>query len=187
MALTGAGTRTLELVEPEIQGLASLLPEATVQLRATRQVLLDALATSEAVHLAGHALYLDGAPSASGLRLEDGFVTIHDLAAAAIRARMVTFGVCSGVRLQEAEPHRFEGFLRVLLASGVRNVVGPTGWVHDEHAHQFALAFYSCLERSRHPAQAFREAISALRAQDSHPVAWGSYQLYGDGRQWRAR
>jgi CHAT domain-containing protein len=185
IALAGAGGDTLELVDAEIRDLGRLLPGSTRRQATTRQQLLDVLADHEMVHVAGHALFLDGVPGASGLRLEDGFVTVHDLAAARIRARTVCFGVCSGLRITEKEPNRFEGFLRALLGSGVRTVVGPIARVRDHVAHAFALSFHSSLKDSSHPALAFREAVTELRGQDPHPATWGNFHIYGDGRPWR--
>jgi tetratricopeptide (TPR) repeat protein len=183
-AVVGAGAKTLRLIRPEVEALATDLTGAVATAEATRRELLDALAQHEIVHVAAHALFLDGVPGASGIRLSDGFVSLHDLAAATINARLVSFGVCSGVRMQEIETRRFEGFLRVLLTAGVGHVVGPTGWVTDSCAHRFAVTFFAELRRSAQPVRAFQRAVISVRDLDPHPAAWGSFQLYGDGRKW---
>ena len=184
-ALAGSAGVGLDLVEPEIRALARLLPHAVVRPAASRADVVDLLAHHDMVHLAGHALFVDGAAGASGLKLEDGYLTVHDLAATPMAARLVSFGVCSGVRVADGERYRFDGFLRALLGSGVRSVVGPVAWVRDPLAHAFALAFHDRLRKADGPAEAFRQAIGQLREADPHPAAWGSFQLFGDGRPWR--
>ncbi len=173
------------LVEAELEALAAGRPRARVARSASRATFLDALATADLVHLAGHAVFLDSTPGASGLRLGDGFVTVHDLAATPVTARLVTFGVCSGLRIGSGDASRYEGFLRVLLGRGVRTVVGPTAWVEDRTAHDFGIAFHDGLEVSGSPGEAYRSALARLRAVDPHPAGWASFHLYGDVRSWR--
>jgi len=185
VALAGTRSSRLPLVRHEVEALAHLVPDSILVDEVTREQLLDLLATTDAVHLAGHSVFLDGAPSASGLQLDDGYLTVHDLAAAPIRASLVTFGVCSAVRLASDDNLHFEGFLRALLAAGVRTVVGPLASVRDDVACAFAETFYSTLMTSSSPGTAYRAAVSALRRADPHPAAWGSFHPYGDLRPWR--
>ncbi len=182
-AVLGAAQPDLPWVGREIREMARLLPGALVHEDATRQDLIRALTAREMVHLAGHALFLDGLPWASGLRLRDGFVTAHDLAASRLRARVVSFGVCSGLRLGE-EGERFGGFLRALVAGGARTMVGPVTAVEDETAYTFDVAWADGLRRTGRPGAAFREAVSAVRRLEDDPAVWGSFQLYGDPRGW---
>jgi len=186
-ALVAAAGESLPLVAAELAALARELPGATRMAGATRGDFLDALARFDLVHLAGHAVFLDGLPGASGLRLGDGFVTVHDLAAAPVRARVVTFGVCSGLRLGSGDASPYEGFLRVLLGRGVRCLVGPLAWVEDGTAHDFGVAFHAALATSGDPGLAFRAAVTGLRERDPHPATWATFQLYGDVRSWRSR
>jgi CHAT domain-containing protein len=186
VALAGFAGAGLDLVEPEIRELARLLPHAVERTAARRDEVLELLAGHDLVHLAGHALFVDGAAGASGLKLEDGYLTVHDLAATPMRARLVSFGVCSGVRVADGERYRFDGFVRALLGAGVRSVVGPVAWVRDPLAHAFALAFHDRLRHEVGPAEAFRHAVLTLRDSDPHPAAWGTFQHFGDGRPWRS-
>ena len=183
-ALVAAAGESPPLVAAELATLARVLPEATRMSGATREDFLTALAEFDLVHLAGHAVFLDGLPAASGLRLVDGFVTVHDLAAAPVRATIVTFGVCSGLRLGAGDASPYEGFLRVLLGRGVRCLVGPLAWVEDGTAHDFGVAFHTALAAYGDPGRAFREAVMSLRQQDPHPATWATFQLYGDVRSW---
>jgi CHAT domain-containing protein len=186
ITLAGSCDAGLPMVEDELDTLSDLMPSARRLTTVSRDGLLEALSTSEIVHLAGHALFLDGVPGASGLRLDDGFLTIHDLAAAPMRALLVSFGVCSGMRLAERDPYRYEGFLRVLLSAGVRTVIGPVAWVRDEVACAFDECFYRQLQRLGDTGEAFRAALSEVRRLDPHPAAWGVFHHYGDPRSWRA-
>ena len=185
VGLCGVSSDDLPMVRRELRALAGLRTTASVVEMATRQDFLDMLATHDAVHLAGHAVFLDGLPGASGLRLADGYLTVHDLAATRIRASLVSFGVCSGVRMGDRTDHRYEGFLRALLAGGVRTVVGAISPVRDEVACDFDLEFFRRLEAGSDPGAAFRGAVGELRRQDPHPATWGNFHFYGDQRSWR--
>ncbi len=183
-AVLGAGTGALEWVEQEIGALSGTIPGAVIRERATREDLLAALSEAELVHLAGHALFLDGLPRASGLRLADGFVTVHDLAAARIASRVVSFGVCSGLRLGE-DGAQFGGFLQVLLMRGVGTVVGPITAVEDEIAYTFDVEWVDGLVRHGDPGRAYADAVGRVREREPDPAVWASFQLYGDPRPWR--
>jgi len=184
VAIGGSPAAGLPLVEREVADLAEVHPGATVAHTATRQGFLDLLASNELVHLAGHAVFLDGLPFASGLRLSDGYVTVRDLAASRLAARFVTFGVCSGLRLGRERGQRHAGFVLALMNGGVRTVVGPVAPVRDEVAYEFDLAFHTGLRETRDPGAAFRTAISAVRGLDPRPATWGSFSMYGDPRGW---
>jgi tetratricopeptide (TPR) repeat protein len=183
LAVSGVVDSGLPQIEYEVAELSRVWPDAHVVPVATRQDFLDTLGSADAVHLAGHALFLDGLPSASGLRLSDGWVTVHDVAATRITAQLVTFGVCSGVRLANSRDRmRSEGFLQALLAGGVRTVVGAVAPVRDEIASAFDLAFYRSMAEFADPGRAFSNGLEAVRALDPRPAAWGNFHLYGDQR-----
>jgi len=186
-AFGAAATDGLPLVSDEIRELARLAPGSAVIEATTRDEFLAMLSSYDTVHLAGHAVFLDGMPSASGLRLSDGYVTVHDLAATRLAASLVTFGVCSGVRVgDDLVDHRYDGFLRALLAGGVRTVVGAVSPLRDEVAFAFDLKLYRAFDRLGDPGAAFAAAVAAVRRDHPSPAVWGSFHLYGDHRVWSA-
>lgn len=180
--LAAAPMADLPEVDGEVRDLEQVIPVAQLARRARRQDLLDLLATCDAVHLAGHAIFLDGVPSASGLRLADGFVTVHDLVSRRLAARFVSFGVCSATRLSDADPNLAEGLVRALMVGGVRTVVGPVAPVRDDLAREFSVRLYSRIEDAWSPGEAWRLALTDLRASGAPPAFWSAYQLYGDPR-----
>lgn len=183
-ALAGAPSPGLPAVATELDELAAMLPDAEIHRRADRRTFLELLGRHEAVHLAGHALFLDGLPSASGLRLDDGWVTVHDLAGGRLGARLVTFGVCSGGRLAARDPVRAEGFLTALLVGGVRTVVAAIAPVEDEAARRFSVSFHRSLVATGDPGGAWRAAVAEVRERHGSPALWGAFQLSGDPRPW---
>ncbi len=183
--LCGAGDDDLPLVSQELDAISGIGTTSSVVETATRLDFLDMLASHDMVHLAGHAAFLDGIPSASGLRLADGYVTVHDLAASRIQAQLVSFGVCSGARMADHADLQYEGFLRALLSGGVRTVVGAISPVRDEVAFDFDLEFFRRLNATDAPGEAYRGAVVKLRRSDPHPATWGNFHLYGDQRTWR--
>jgi hypothetical protein len=183
-ALGGTPSSTLPMVEREIRDLATLTPGSTVAETTTREQFLHLLATHELVHLAGHAVFLDGLPFASGLRMSDGYVTVRDLAATRLAARFVSFGVCSGLRLGREHGDRHPGFVLALPSGGVPTVVGPISPVHDEVAYAFDLALHTTLAQTSNPCNAFSSAVKTVRDLDPQPAVWGAFHMYGDPRSW---
>ena len=185
VAFGAASAVELPMVGKEVRELAGMIDASVAIETTTRDNFISMLSSFDIVHLAGHAVFLDGLPSASGLRLSDGYVTVHDLAATRIAATLVTFGVCSGVRMGDDHvDHRYDSFLRSLLAGGVRTVVGAISPVKDDVAYEFDLEFYREINESRHPGEAYRSAVNALRLSNPNPATWGNFHHFGDHRPW---
>jgi len=185
VAFGAASTAELPMVGKEVRELAGMIDASVAIETTTRDDFISMLSSFDIVHLAGHAVFLDGLPSASGLRLSDGYVTVHDFAATRIAATLVSFGVCSGVRMGDDHvDHRYDSFLRSLLAGGVRSVVGAISPVKDDMAYAFDLEFYRGIGGLRHPGNAYRLAVNALRRMDPNPATWGNFHLFGDHRPW---
>jgi tetratricopeptide (TPR) repeat protein len=185
VAFGAASTVELPMIEKEISELARIVDGSVALETATRDDFLAMLSSFDIVHLAGHAVVLDGMPSASGLRLSDGYVTVHDLAATRIAAKLVSFGVCSGVRMGDGHSdHRYDSFLRSLMAGGVRSVVGAISPVKDDVACAFDLEFFRGIRDFGNPGLAFRAAVEALRRLNPNPAIWGNFHFYGDHRPW---
>ncbi len=185
IAFGAASSADLPMIDKEISELARIVDGSVVMETATRGDFLAMLSSFDIVHLAGHAVVLDGMPSASGLRLSDGYVTVHDLAATRITAKLVSFGVCSGVRMGDDHiDHRYDSFLRSLMAGGVRSVVGAISPVKDDVACAFDLEFFRGIQRLNNPGAAFRAAVEGLRRHNPNPAIWGNFHFYGDHRPW---
>lgn len=185
IAFGAASSADLPMIKTEISELARIIDGSVAVETATRDEFLAMLSSFDIVHLAGHAVVLDGMPSASGLRLSDGYVSVHDLAATRIAAKLVSFGVCSGVRMgDEHVNHRYDSFLRSLMAGGVRSVVGAISPVKDDVAYAFDLEFFRGVREYQNPGAAYREAVKQLRRFNPNPAVWGNFHFYGDHRPW---
>ena len=180
----GAVAANLPLVEREMREIAKIAGGASMTISTTREGFLELMGEHELVHLAGHALFLDGLPFASGLRMSDGYVTVHDLAATRMAARFVSFGVCSGLRLGRDTGDRYVGFVLALMSGGVRTVVGPVAPVRDDVAYTFDIALHRRLAATGDPQSAYLGAVAAVRELDPRPATWGSFHLWGDPRAW---
>lgn len=183
-AVSGSPSPDLPMIELELAELESTIPGARVVQAAGRHEFLELLGQNELVHLAGHAVFLDGLPIASGLRMNGDYVSVHDLAATRMAARFVSFGVCSGLRVAPAEGDRYAGFLLALMGGGVRTVAGPVVPVEDHVAYTFDLNLHRSLAGTKDPSRAYQTAIAAVRDLDPCPGVWGNFHLYGDHRPW---
>ena len=96
-------------------------------------------------------------------------------------------GGCRWVAVRHADDHvhhRFDGFLRSLLAGGVRSVVGAISPVMDDVAYAFDLELYRGIGELDNPGIAYRTAVDALRRLDPNPAIWGNFHFFGDPRPW---
>jgi len=184
ICMAGAANPGLPFVDCELAALQGLYPTCSIKRNVTRRGFLELLESCDAVHLAGHGAFLDVYPDASGLRFDDGFLTPHDLAAARLSSRFVSFGVCSGLRVAGATGGMQGGFLRALTAGGIRTAVGPFLPARDDLVYLFDVSLFAALRHGDGPGHAYRKAVQCLRRDNPHPAAWGAFHLYGDPRPW---
>ncbi len=144
--------------------------------------LLAALGRSSGAHLALHAVVDPLDPSAGGLVLPGGTLSIGDLA----ELRAADPGVCylsacattmtSALLVDEAIHST-----AALLLSGFRAVVGTFWSIPDSVARRAARAFYTALAPGgRDSAEATHQAVLALRDRYRHsPSAWSATHHMG--------
>lgn len=167
----------------------------------------DELRRMDMVHFAAHgsasrssgreiwlALAEAAGPSApTGLpRDRDGLLTLADLGAWRLDARLVTLASCQSAGSWQAHSQGAIGLGQVMIQAGARSVVMSIWAVEDEAASLFMEHFYSALFERRNPpcsiAEAMREARLKLRDHRAaggarvyaHPMHWAGFVLLGD-------
>lgn len=175
----------------ELDILAQCFPpsEANIELvgpDATREAVLDAIATHPWVHLACHAGQNQDDPSRSGFELWDGPLTIAHLEAKPTTHRDLAFlSACEtatgSVRHQDEAIH----LAAAMQFLGYRHVIATMWSISDSLAPEVAGAVYAELTgggapSADHTAHALHQAVLALRASDStNPIRWAPYTHLG--------
>jgi CHAT domain-containing protein len=158
---------------------------------ARRDTLLALAANSDAAvfHVATHGEANEAVPERSGLWLSAGsdsvppdFVSLDDLLALRLGARLVTLSACEtgAGRLERGEG--VVGLARALMAAGAQSVVVSLWGVNDRSTADLMRAFYTpLLTRGASRAQALAEAKRALlhSPETRSPFHWAPFVLIG--------
>ena len=160
--------------------------------RAARRDTLLALAShSDAVvfHVATHGEANEAVPERSGLWLSAAsdsvppdFVSLDDLLALRLGARLVTLSACETGAGQLERGEGVVGLARALMAAGAQSVVVSLWSVNDRSTAELMRAFYTpLLTRREGRAQALAEAKRALlRSPETRsPFHWAPFVLIG--------
>ncbi|KOX20623.1 hypothetical protein ADK67_29045 [Saccharothrix sp. NRRL B-16348] len=173
-------------VEPEVAVLTGLSPGRCTVRRsadAVRDRVLADLPRHGHVHFACHGVADARRPSASGLLLHDGLLTVADVSRLRLGAELAYLSACdtaSGGDLPDESLH----LGAALNLAGYRHVVATLWPIHDATAGEVARVFYGRLGASAEPdrvAFALHEAVRDLRAQgwDTLPATWVPYVHVG--------
>ncbi len=201
-----AGARLLAYAEPpspalgplplagrEVEEIAALFPPGAADVRrgseATESWLKRArLAAYGALHFATHGTYDDRAPGRSALVLapgqgEDGRLQVREIAALALRARLVSLSACDTGLGEVVTGEGVVGVARAFLNAGA-DAVAMTLWrIPDASTAELMRRFYRHLRAGRPAAEALRDAkleLRAGRAARRAPFHWAGVVLTGD-------
>jgi CHAT domain-containing protein/tetratricopeptide (TPR) repeat protein len=182
--VVGAGDEFAPWIESEAQALAELLQaKSLLGTSATRQRVRAELQKSTVAHLACHAAFSDQHPSASGLRLADGWLTLREILPLRLQAELVTLSGCStGVNAIHAGDE-LVGLQRAFLSAGVNSLL-VTLWAADDAAvYHTILDFYTLWRKSPDgvwaKAGALRIAQNRAIERTPHPFFWAPFSLVG--------
>lgn len=149
------------------------LPGAKLLLgeEATREVVLRALRGAGFVHFAGHGVLVADDPWAAHLGLaRDERLTLEDVLASPLVARMVVLGGCETGRAQQLSAEGSVGLAEAFLAAGAGSVLATERAIGDAEGARFFARFYA-EGGARRPADAYRAAIlEGLRAGELAPL-----------------
>jgi CHAT domain-containing protein/tetratricopeptide (TPR) repeat protein len=175
----------LDGAEREAKAIAHGRPSTTLLLReqATHAAVAEALATSDAIHYAGHAFFDASDPLASGLRLAAGTtLTARDvLQLPHARARFVMLSGCETGVARHMQGDELLGLQRAFAYQGT-TALGITLWRVVDAAAVFLMKRFYAEREARCAADALREAMIAAIAKYGvdRPTLWAPYILYGD-------
>lgn len=135
---------------------------------------LTALRDRHRVHIIGHGAAHDMLPSLSALEfasvgLDDGHLTLGDIAATECRAELVYLSACCGATMKTPDGLT-ETLAHSLLSTGARWVVGSLWRCPDADAPVLAETFYRTLDALGDVALAHRESLRAVWSHRAEPA-----------------
>jgi tetratricopeptide (TPR) repeat protein len=173
----------------EADVVARHFPEAVNQYTgksATREAVQRALASHAYAHFACHGVIDPAEPSASGLCLDDGRLTIAALAERDLPSNAVRLAFLSACHSGSASPGLLDETITMAAALqlvGFGHVIATMWAIADNLAPRIADDVYQALAsdpetsagRDLPAAHALHAAISKLRATGRHPAQWAAY------------
>ena len=175
------GYPPLKYAEKEAGAIADLYEEhALVGDAATIAAFRNAAGKAGIIHFAGHAGLDRRTPVASGLLLDDGYLTIRDMYALDLsRSELVVLSACNTNIGPQSRGDDMIALNRAFLSAGASTVVASLWSVNDEAASQLMLAFHENLQQGVNTAEALRQAQIKTRRDFPNPKYWAAFVLTG--------
>ncbi len=161
----------------EARFVAEALPGATLLIgnEATCEAVLRAMPVSDLVHLACHGRFDTEHPTASGLRLADGWLTLDRLAGIRLDGALVVLTGCETGRVRVDRGDDLVGMMAALIAAGAGGLVTSLWKTHDAAATALMTAFYGSLANGFDPLTALRQSQLTVREAYGHPAYWAPF------------
>jgi len=131
------------------------------------------------VHLACHGRFVPSLPSASGVRLADGWMPLRDIVELGLDADLVFLSGCETGRHAVDIGDELAGIARAFLAGGARRLVTTLWSVRDAAAIEVATRFHEGFSRGLRPSAALRAAMLASLRNRVHPSWWAPFVTTG--------
>ncbi|NOK60034.1 MAG: hypothetical protein GFH27_549291n227 [Chloroflexi bacterium AL-W] len=179
--LLGVPDERVPRVRDEVNGLASLFPQATTLLddKATITALREQVTTADILHLACHGWFRPDNPLFSSLKLGDGWLTVRDTYSLDMQCSLVTLSACETGVNAVAPGDELLGIARGFFSAGIPSLLVSLWAVDDESTATLMHDFYTRLCAGDRPAAALRHAQCNLLKQYSHPFFWSPFVLLG--------
>ncbi len=179
--LIGFADEKIPLVNNEIKELKRAIPNAEVLLGpdATFENYRDRSGEFDALHIACHGQFRPDNPMFSSLHLADGFVTVRDICAQRLRARVVTLSACETGLNKVFAGDEILGLARGFLTAGAESLVLSLWTVNDAATARLMTAFYKSLQRGNGVAASLREAQLDFVREGVHPYFWSPFIAIG--------
>jgi CHAT domain-containing protein/tetratricopeptide (TPR) repeat protein len=168
------------LISEEAERIAHLYGvQPLIGSAATRANLGDAITNAQIVHLACHGRFVPALPSASGLRLADGWISMRDIVDLRLNTEVVVLSGCETGRHAIDAGEELSGLTRAFHAAGARRLVTTLWSVRDAAALMIADRFHADFRAGARASAALRASILALRHETPHPSWWAPFVVSG--------
>lgn len=180
----GVAGAELPQVADELAAVAAVHgPRAALRLdeQATLAALAAEAPSADVLHLACHGRFRADNPAFSCLQLGDGPLTMQDVRALRLRARLVVLSACETGLSRMAPGDELLGLVRAFTLAGAGAVMASL-WPVDDGATALLLAdMHQALRDGAAPAHALQQAQAAAAAAGEHPFHWAAFSLHGQG------
>lgn len=179
--LVGFADERIPLVEAEIESIRKDEPDSTVLTGSSAT--LSAFATnavdSDYIHIACHGDFRLDNPMYSSLHLADGWVTVRDLVASRINARLVTLSACEAGVSKIFPGEELLGLVRGFLSAGAQSLIVSLWAVNDIASSEMMPKLYREIRGGRTPAAALRNVQMEMIGRGEHPFLWAPFIYLG--------
>lgn len=179
--LVGFADEKIPLVNREIECLQEIFPASkTLKDEAANFANYRRCAPRfDILHLACHGQFRPENPMFSSLHLADGHITVRDICAQKLAARLVTLSACETGLNKIYAGDEILGLARGFLSAGADSLCLSLWTVNDEATARLMQDFYINLQRGRSVAASLRAAQLNFIKNDSHPYFWSPFTVIG--------
>ncbi|XP_044165894.1 tetratricopeptide repeat protein 28-like [Acropora millepora] len=181
----------LPCAQEEVEMIASILNTRPLTgTQATKAEVIKRLSSVGLIHIAAHGNERTGeitlCPNPGWTskfpRKKDFILTMSDVQAANLRARLVVLSCCHSGRGRISKGEGVVGIARAFLAAGARSVLVTLWAIDDEATMVFMKSFYQHLKEGKTASDAIHQSMKSLRESEefSEMRYWAPFQLIGD-------
>lgn len=183
--LVGVADAAAPLIENEARRLHQTMPgaRALIGRDASAANVISACPSAGLIHLACHGRYSRRFPLASGLRLADRWLTVHDIYGLRLNADLITLSGCETGRSTVEGGDELLGFVSGFLAAGARSLLVSQWQVNDAWTAEFMgglyRMYYNSVPTSGLWGSLLRDQQRAMKTECGHPLLWAPFVLVG--------
>ena len=181
----------LPCAQREVEMIATILNTTPLTERqATKAEVMKRMSSVGLIHIAAHgnrhtgeiALSPNPGWTSKFPQKKDFILTMSDVQAADLRARLVVLSCCHSGRGRISKGEGVVGIARAFLAAGARSVLVTLWAIDDEATMVFMKSFYQHLKEGKTASSAVQQSMKSLRESDlySEMRYWAPFQLIGD-------
>jgi len=168
------------LIDDEADLLSSRLAVDMVRgSAATIARVREAVRGRSMLHFACHGRFVGALPTASGLKLADGWLPVRDIVELDLDAQVVFLAGCETGRNSVDAGDELAGISRAFLAAGARCLVAGLWSVRDHAALEVSTSFHQEFSAGARPSAALRAAALASIKKWEHPSWWAPFVVTG--------
>jgi len=147
---------------------------------ATVAAVKAAASGADIIHLCGHGRFMPAHVGASGIRLTDRWLSLHDVHAMRLSASLVILSACESGPIRAGGGDEPTGLFHGFLSAGASGILASLWRVSDETAHFLLEAFHHYAQNGGGDyVAALRQAQMETMERRPHPAHWAPFMFSG--------